>query len=372
VKDRGGGRTTFTLPAALSAVEPAEARGLTRDQVRLLVAGPNGTRHVGFRDLEQLVCPGDVVVVNTSATLAAAVEGTRVSGGAVVVHFSTPLEDGTWIVELRSPDASEPVLDAVAGEVVGLAGSMRMDLLQAHPDARRCTHSRLWRVRVAVDGPVEAYLAEHGRPISYGYVNRRWPLSAYQTVFARAQGSAEMPSAARPFTDGLVTRMVARGINFAPVLLHTGVSSLDTPEPPLPERFHVPAATARLVNHVRRAGGRVIAVGTTVTRALETVARSDGTVSAGRGWTDLILGPDRPARAIDGLVTGWHAPGASHLLLLEAVAGPQLVQNAYEAALEARYLWHEFGDSCLLLVPREPKHPRSHGAPQHRRASRRV
>jgi S-adenosylmethionine:tRNA ribosyltransferase-isomerase len=168
-------------------------------------------------------------------------------------------------------------------------------------------------------------------------------------VFAREPGSAEMPSAGRPFTARLVTDLASRGITVAPVVLHTGVSSLEATDPPLPERFRVPAATARLVAQTRRWGGRVVAVGTTVTRALETVARPDGTVVPGQGWTDLVLHRDRPARVVDGLITGWHAPGASHLLLLEAVAGPELVERAYREALRGSYRWHEFGDSCLLL-----------------------
>jgi S-adenosylmethionine:tRNA ribosyltransferase-isomerase len=133
------------------------------------------------------------------------------------------------------------------------------------------------------------------------------------------------------------------------VTLHAGVSSLEPGEAPLPEPYRVPAATARLVEHTRREGGGVVAVGTTVTRALETVAGPDGTVRAGEGWTDLALGPDRPARVVGGLVTGWHEAGASHLRLLEAVAGRDLVASAYEAALEEGYLWHELGDSALLL-----------------------
>jgi S-adenosylmethionine:tRNA ribosyltransferase-isomerase len=196
---------------------------------------------------------------------------------------------------------------------------------------------------------VASWLASSGRPIAYDYVPRHWPLASYQTVFAREPGSAEMPSAGRPFTDRLLTDLVTRGVALAPVLLHTGVSSLERGEPPLPEWFRVPAATARLVESTRRAGGRIVAVGTTVTRALESVAAADGSVAAGEGWTDLVLGPDRPARVVDGLVTGWHEPGASHLLLLEAVAGARLVQSAYLAAASAGYLWHEFGDSALLL-----------------------
>ena len=158
-----------------------------------------------------------------------------------------------------------------------------------------------------------------------------------------------MPSAGRPFTAEIVTDLVTRGVGVAPVLLHTGVSSQEAGEAPLPERFAVPAATARLVNLTRASGGRVVAVGTTVTRALESAADPDGTVRARSGWTDLVLGPQRPARVVGGLVTGWHAPGASHLQLLQAVAGPGLVRRAYAAALRHRYLWHEFGDSCLLL-----------------------
>jgi S-adenosylmethionine:tRNA ribosyltransferase-isomerase len=158
-----------------------------------------------------------------------------------------------------------------------------------------------------------------------------------------------MPSAGRPFTHRLLVRLMVRGVAVAPLLLHTGVSSPEKHEPPMPERFKVPEATARLVNATRAAGGRVVAVGTTVTRALETVADPSGTVAAGSGWTDLVLGPDRPARVVTGLVTGLHEAEASHLLLLEAVAGRPLVATAYDAAVAERYLWHEFGDAMLLL-----------------------
>ena len=168
-------------------------------------------------------------------------------------------------------------------------------------------------------------------------------------MFAREPGSAEMPSAGRPFTTELVTDLVTRGIAIAPITLHTGVSSQDAGEPPQPERYAVPETTARAVNMTRAAGGRVVAVGTTVTRALESAADGGGVIRGRAGWTDLVLGPQRPARVVSGLVTGWHAPGASHLDLLDAVAGADLVDRAYHEAVRARYLWHEFGDSCLLL-----------------------
>jgi S-adenosylmethionine:tRNA ribosyltransferase-isomerase len=323
-----------------SAVEPPEARGVARDEVRMLVARPSGVWHAHFADLTSFLDPGDLVVVNNSGTLPAAVDGYRGSA-QVTVHFSTQLDDKSWVVELRPPgQATGSIADAAPGQRVDLPGAVLILIDEYVP-------GRLWRAAVSTNVP--EMLARQGRPIRYAYVEQSWPIEDYQTVFARDPGSAEMPSAGRPFSAKLVTDLVAAGISVAPITLHTGVSSIEDGKPPLPERFRVPEATARLVNLTRAAHKRVVAVGTTVTRALESVASPDGTVLPGAGWTDLVLGPSRPARAVDGLITGWHAPGASHLLLLQAVAGPALVDQAYAAAEGAGYLWHEFGDSCLLL-----------------------
>ncbi len=196
---------------------------------------------------------------------------------------------------------------------------------------------------------VDAFLAAHGAPIRYGYAGREWPLSAYQNVYATTPGSAEMPSAGRPFTRELITALVARGVLVVPITLHTGVSSPERHETPYPEQYEVPPATARVIAAVRGHGGRVIAVGTTVVRALETAADADGTVTPGAGWTGLVIDPARGVRAVDGLITGWHEPQASHLLMLAALAGQPLLERSYRAALEGRYLWHEFGDSHLIL-----------------------
>lgn len=341
--------TRFALPPELSAAEPPEARGLTRDGVRLLVAdGGHEIRHALFRDLARFLSPGDVLVVNTSATVPAAVDGRRRDRTAVTVHFSTPLDHDAWVVELRRGDGAGPLTDAEVGERVDLPDGVTLTLLAGHPDGAT-SGSRFWRARAAVEGGVRAYLARRGRPITYGYLRGRWPLASYQTVFARTPGSAEMPSAGRPFTADLVTDLVSSGVVVTPVVLHCGVSSPEAHEPPQAERFAVPPHTAEIVTAARRRSNRVVAVGTTVVRALETVARPDGSVRPGSGWTELVLGPDRPARVVDGLVTGFHEPGASHLLLLEAVAGGDVVRRAYEAALAQRYLWHEFGDSALLL-----------------------
>ena len=207
--------------------------------------------------------------------------------------------------------------------------------------------NRLWRARVT--GDAARAMGRSGRPIAYGYLDRRYPLAAYQTIFAARPGSAEMPSAARPFTHDLVTRLVTKGVGVVPITLHTGVSSQEAGEAPQPERFAVPETTARLVNAVRAGGGRVVAVGTTVTRALESAVADDGRVVARAGWTERVVTPSDPPRVVTGLVSGWHDPAASHLLLVEAVAGVELTQRAYDAASSGGYLWHEFGDAGLFL-----------------------
>jgi S-adenosylmethionine:tRNA ribosyltransferase-isomerase len=362
--EHGRAAVRFELPPGRVATRPPEERGIARDEVRLLVAEPGGVRHLRFRQLPEVLTPGDLLVVNTSATVPAALDATREDGREVVVHVAGPVPGssagvgrevtgpaatvGPHVVELRHPDGQGPVLDAEPGDRLRLAAGGGLRLVAAVDPP----HRRLWAAFFAQDGPLEDLLERAGRPVAYGYLEDRYELAIHQPDIARHPGSAEMASAARPLTPRVVTDLVTRGINVAPVVLHAGLSSSEVEEPPRPERFEVPLVTARLVEHTRRHGGRVIAVGTTATRALETVATRGGQVRPGRGWTDLVLGPDRRARVVDGLVTGWHDADASHLLLLEAVAGADLVQAAYDAALDGPYLWHEFGDSCLLLPDR--------------------
>jgi S-adenosylmethionine:tRNA ribosyltransferase-isomerase len=272
--------------------------------------------------------------VNTSGTLPAAVPA-----GDLELRLSTWTAPGRWLVELRTADG-ERFSGGREGDRIPLPEGRAATLLARHAGRR------LWLAQLDVD---DAYLHRHGRPIRYGYVPREWPIEAYQTVFALEPGSAEMPSAGRPFTTELVTKLVSAGVLVAPLTLHTGVSSPEHDEPPYVERYRVPAATARLVNAVHDWGGRVVAVGTTVVRALETVAGPDGTVREGHGWTSHVVTPEGGVRAVDGLLTGWHEPESSHLQMLEAIAGRELLERSYRAAQAHCYLWHEFGDVHLIL-----------------------
>jgi S-adenosylmethionine:tRNA ribosyltransferase-isomerase len=349
--------TRFTFPEDRTATEPPEQRGLRRDGVRLMVAAPAGIRHTFFHHLSDQLSAGDVLVVNTSATVPGQLDGMR-NGSAVVVHVANRISDGTRVIELRTaPDASAPVLDGSVAERISIPAGGVVELIAPYPTSGSSptgVGNRLWRGLVSASQGLSTYLREHARPISYGYLNGSFPISAYQTIFALCPGSAEMPSAARPFSAELVARLVARGVIFAPITLHTGLSSQDAGEAPQPEWFEVSETTAHLVNSTRARGGRVIAVGTTATRAIESAVGPDGIVAAASGWTDLVISPERPVRVVDGLITGWHNPEASHLLLVESVAGAELTQRAYDAAAAEHYLWHEFGDSCLLFKGVKP------------------
>jgi S-adenosylmethionine:tRNA ribosyltransferase-isomerase len=331
----------FELPPALEAHEPPEARGGTRDSVALMVSrrASGKISHHAFADLPGLLLPGDLVVVNTSGTLPAAVA----AGEGLVVHFSTAMPAGDWLVELRAVrgGSTVPYGGGSPGQRVALPGGAVLTL------AGRFT-ARLWRARLST--AVVPYLLARGVPIRYSYVGQPWPAEAYQTVFATRPGSAEMPSAARPFTAEIVTRLVARGVTLAPITLHTGVSSLEGDEDPYPEVYEVSPATARLVGLTRRSGGRVIAAGTTVVRALESAAlQADGGIGPAAGWTEHVVTPESGVRVVDGLLTGLHEPRSTHLMMLAAFAGQDLLSRCYAAALEHQYLWHEFGDVHLLL-----------------------
>lgn len=342
----------FTLPPALEAGEPPEARGLARDEVRLLVStvSTDQTTHTRFRQIEDFLDPGDVLVINTSGTLNAAIPVRSADGTPLELHLSTHLPAHLWVVEIRAyADASRhttrPCSTLQPGESLQLPAGGNATLHTPYAPEQ----SRLWVASLTLPTPLHTYLEQHGFPIRYSYVKQSWPPSYYQTVYVTEPGSAEMPSAGRAFTPELLTRLVARGMQIAPLLLHTGVASQERQEPVYEEYYRVPASTANIVNFARQRQQRIIAIGTTVVRALETVTDSHGTTYPGSGWTDVVITPQRGIRAVNGLLTGLHEPRSSHLAMLEALAGQRHLEIAYRAALTEGYLWHEFGDLHLIL-----------------------
>ncbi|MGH2699415.1 MAG: S-adenosylmethionine:tRNA ribosyltransferase-isomerase, partial [Actinomycetota bacterium] len=320
----------FDLPDALVALDPPEDRGLRRDDVRLLVSRLPGGEidHRCFRELSDLLNPGDVLVINTSATLPASLPAIAPDGTLLRLHLSTHLPADLWIVELRKPTevGPRPFVEEVPRELV-LPNGGKVRLLAPYAvDRERLVSRRLWVAELSLPQDLQPYLREHGKPITYG--PRSHSLERYQTVFATEPGSAEMPSAGRAFTPELLTRLVARGFEVAPLLLHTGVSSPEAHEPPFEEFYRVPAATADRINGARSAGGRIVAVGTTVVRALETVVDDRGSIHQGEGWTRVVVSPPQGVRGVDGLLTGWHEPRSSHLSMIESIAGPEVLRRA--------------------------------------------
>ena len=346
----------FELRPELEAHEPAEMRGSGRDDVRMIVSDRASGRVIDthFRALPEFLRDGDLLVLNTSATLPAALVALRENGDEIALHWSTSLPGGLHVIEprlgappsagSRSPTKAGTPLPARASEVLTLPGGAHATLLTPYRDSQR-----LWIARLDIDVPIADYLRRWGRPIRYPYVDRRFPIDAYQNVFARIEGSAEMPSAGRAFTRSMLACLRARGVGIARLVLHTGVASLESNEKPYEEWYEVPHRTAQRVRETKSRGGRVIAVGTTVVRALETSVDANGDVVGSRGWTDLVISPDRGVRVVDGLLTGLHEPRASHLAMLEAIAGRETIEKAYAVALEREYLWHEFGDVHLIV-----------------------
>jgi len=344
----------FTVPPEREAHQPPEARGLARDEVRLMVTDrrTGEIAHARARDLPAFLRSGDLLVLNVSATLPAAVTAQRPDGRTIALHLSTGLVPDLWIVEPRmltaaggrADGSATPRAPSVAtGEVLSLPAHGRATMLLPY----RRSH-RLWVAHLDLPVPPIEYLARWGRPISYPYVPERWPLAMYQNVYAEVPGSAEMPSAGRALTHEILRRLPENDVGIAKLVLHTGVASLERDEPPYEEFYEVPGETAEAVQIARITGGRVIAVGTTVVRALESSVDATGRVIASRGWTDLIITPERGVRVVSGLLTGFHEPRASHWAMLEAIADPRVLEQSYREALGAGYLWHEFGDLQLL------------------------
>ena len=338
------------IPMGPGADRPPEARGIARDGVRLLVSAAGEERAYRFSDLPSLLRPGDLLVVNESATVPASLPA-RAALGDFRLNLSTPYGGDLWVGEPRWGFGQPGPLPLDAGTALDVGG-VPCRLVTAFPGIPRLVFLR-------AGGDLRGAMRRVGVPIRYGYAAAQYPLEEYQTVFARIPGSAEMPSAGRPFSLRLIDRLRERGIGIAPIVLHAGVSSLETGDfppaaiPVYPEPFEVPAATVDAILRARARGGRVIAVGTTVVRALESATGAGGLRPA-RGFTRLYLSPQRPVRSIDGLITGFHEARSTHLALLAAFVGENRLRTAYEVAARDGFLWHEFGDSHLILPDRAP------------------
>jgi len=335
----------FEQPTALFASTPAETERGARDAVRLLVTTPSGHQQATFADLPRFLAAGDLLVANESATLGASLEAHGPSG-SYTLDLSTRYADGLWLAEPRWNPAHPGPMPIQVGEEARV-GDATVRYVAPYPGI-----PRLWFI--TADRPLEPILQRAGVPIHYGYVQKVWPLDAYQSLFSRVPGSAEMPSAARPITPKIREALEAAGVRFTSVLLHSGVSSLEIEterveeQAVYPEPFEVSSATADLVNRTRDAGHRVVAIGTTVVRALESAWTPD-CVRPRQGFTRLFVHPGNPVRSVDGLLTGFHDPVTSHLAMLAALIGLPRVLEAYREAIANGYRWHEFGDSHLIL-----------------------
>lgn len=344
---------TFTLPDELSAKEPPERRGLGRDKVRLLVIdrGSGAVQHAKFERLAEFLRKGDLLVFNSSRTLPASLEACcSAHGPCLQVRLAQHRPDDAWLA----------LLVCKAGDPFGcgLRAGMQLEFspeLTGEVFDRDARIPRLWKIRFSKTGTELIDLIYRiGQPVRYEYVSAPWDLDYYQTVYAKEPGSAEMPSAGRAFTWKALFELRRRGIDFAYLVLHTGLSSylddeLDRANPASEEEYFLSEAAAAKINDTRERGGRVIAVGTTVVRALESIAEADGRVQPAHAYTRLHIASGHELKAVDGLLTGLHEPEASHLDLLSAFIPAEKIHAAYNEAIQQRYLWHEFGDLNLIV-----------------------
>lgn len=336
----------FDRPETLVATTPPECRGLNRDEVRLLVSRPEGHTHTRFANLVNFLEPGDILVVNESATIPASLPAEG-KFGHFILNQSTNYGNNLWLIEPRWSPAQSGPLPISSGDIVQAAG-IPVRMVVSYPGI-----SRLWFAQI--EGDLETAMYKHGQPITYGYIENPPGLDMYQTLFSTIPGSSEMPSAARPFTRRVLEGLQSKGIEILSIILHTGVSSLEVEfdnveeQPLFPEPFCVTSVTAEGINKAKLIGSRVIAVGTTVVRALESAWNGEK-VQARRGFSRYYIYPGREINVIDGLLTGMHDPVTSHLALLYAISGKEMIKEAYQEALNEGYLWHEFGDSHLIRM----------------------
>lgn len=340
----------FNLPPELACPQPTEERGIERDEVRLLVTnGAGHTEHTTFNHLTTFLQNGDVLVVNTSATIPAALPVSLPGDKQGRLHVSTKLNSGAWLAEIREITGNKTKRWHQGKDGMMFQLPFGSSVILKHKFYKNDQWLHLWVTEFNIHEPMHKYLSANARPIQYEKLDRQYPLSYYQTFFSFHPGSVEMPSAGRGFTPGLIGRLLKKGVTLAPIILHTGISSLEENETPHPEYMQVDPVTASIVNTARSQGRRVIAVGTTAIRAIETAVNNDGVVIPYHGNTELFIDESYAMKVVDGLVTGFHEPRASHLNILQSVGGFDHIGKAYKEAIKAGYYWHQFGDLHLIL-----------------------
>ncbi|MFE1246144.1 S-adenosylmethionine:tRNA ribosyltransferase-isomerase [Fictibacillus sp. NPDC058756] len=335
----------FELPQELNAKEPPERRGIRRDYVKMMVLDKTTghTEHTKFFQLDRYLKKGDLLVLNASRTVPAVLKSIReIDGTEVEVRLAHRKNESIWEALPVSGNLKK-------GEIIRFSPSLTATVVEQSSDSPF--------VSLAFNlccSSLYNQIYSLGEPVRYEYIQEPWNLDYYQTVFATIPGSVEMPSAGRAFSWELLFRLQKKGVQIAYITLHTGLSYLlddkwhKGPDKNF-ENYEVPEETVNLIHETKEAGGRVVAVGTTVVRALETVALEKNELQAHTGWTNLYITENTKLQICDGLITGMHEPEASHLQLLSAFVDKDKLYEAYKGAIEQRYLWHEFGDMNLIL-----------------------
>jgi S-adenosylmethionine:tRNA ribosyltransferase-isomerase len=337
----------FKLPHELLAKEPRELRGERRDQSNLVVMhrATDRVEFDSFRGLPKYLRSGDLVVLNDSRTLNASLFGTVSGIGRVELQLRNNPGGTVWDASVRpwhEPPEREPVSFGDSGVTARVVG--------------HTPHLGLWRIEFDLgDRSLTEFLDSFGRPIPSPYVNKSFANEYYNNVYAAKPGSSEMPAAGRHFTPELLGELAERGVDAVYLTLHTGLSSVTIDEENLEDHkmyeewYQLPEATAARINETRAAGGRILGVGTTVMRVLESVGADDGQLSGAEGWTSLYISPGYRFKVVDAFVTNFHGPRSSRIALAAAFTGKDLLLRAYQEAIDRGLQFYEFGDATLTL-----------------------
>jgi S-adenosylmethionine:tRNA ribosyltransferase-isomerase len=335
----------YPLPEALIAQHPPAER----DAGRMLVLDPMADRlqHATVRELPRFLAPADLLVLNDSRVLPARLRGVRAGGGEVEVLLLRPAQDGWWEALVRPGRKLKP------GSAIEVRGSaLQVEIGGGDEEG-------IWLVRLyGVERPMDEVHRVGEMPTPPYIRERLGDPARYQTIYAREEGSAAAPTAGLHFTRRLLDALRARGMAIEFVTLHVGLDTFRPVREADPaehhmhrEAFELPPRVAEAVERTRQCGGRVVAVGTTTVRVLETCATDAGAVRAGQGWSDLFIRPGFGFRVVDALLTNFHLPRSTLLMLVSAFAGRERILQAYQEAIRRGYRFYSFGD-CMLITSR--------------------